>query len=268
MKISKEIRDLVLKELGEHRKLSVTEVAELIDVSDATVRRLFVRLEEEGLAIRVFGGIQTPRTEKAAYSFTASAILRTKEKVAIGNLAALEVSSNDQIFLDSGTTVLEMAKALVRRHEMHQLENIKVLTNSLVLAEVLMPYCKVVLIGGDLRMERKDVCGFIAEETLKRFHVRKAFLGCDALHFERGLMTTDEQTARMNEIIIQNTSTIYILTDASKIGNTSFVSYGLLENVDTCIVDNGISLQDREILTTKAKRLLIAEYSETPEELQ
>jgi DeoR/GlpR family transcriptional regulator of sugar metabolism len=72
----------------------------------------------------------------------------------------------------------------------------------------------------------------------------------------------------MNEIIIQNTSTIYILTDASKIGSTSFVSYGSLENVDTCIVDNGITLQEREILSTKTKRLLIAKYSEEPVEPQ
>jgi DeoR/GlpR family transcriptional regulator of sugar metabolism len=258
MKINKDSRRIVIQALEERGRLNVLEVAGLIGVSEATARRLFVKLEEEGQVIRTFGGIQLGRSEGKGYSFSDSAVMRTREKSAIGALAALEVVAGDQIFLDSGTTVLAMAQALAKRCGEERMENVKVLTNSLILTDILTPFCKVVLIGGEIRTERRDACGFIAEEMLKRLHVKKAFLGCDALHFGRGMMTTDERTARMNEIIIDNAASVYILADASKIGETSFVSYGTLDRVDACIVDSGISPEQRELLAARVKRLLIA----------
>lgn len=152
-----------------------------------------------------------------------------------------------------------MAQALAKRCEEERIENVKVLTNSLILTDILTPFCKVVLIGGEIRPERRDACGFIAEEMLKRLHVKKAFLGCDALHLDRGLMTTDERTARMNEIIIHNAANVIILADASKVGQTSFVSYGNLEQVDLCIVDAGLTGELKELLASRVRRLLIAE---------
>ena len=259
MKITKESKGVVMQALEERGKLGVLEEATMIEVSEATARRLFVRLEDEGLVIRTFGGIKLNQADSAGYSFNTSAVTRTKEKSAIGRLAALEVVSGDHLFLDSGTTVLAMAQALARRFEQERIEEVKVVTNSLILTDILTPFCKVVLIGGEIRPERRDACGFIAEEMLKRLHVKKAFLGCDALHFERGLMTTDERTARMNEIIIHNAASVIILADSSKLGETSFVSYGHLDIVDTCIVDSSIGAEHRAILLARVGRLLVAD---------
>ncbi len=259
MKINKDSRQVVLQALKEKGKLNVLEVAALIGVSEATARRLFVRLEEEGQAIRTFGGIQPRRPEGTGYSFNASAARRTREKTAIGARAALEVNSEDYIFLDSGTTVLAMAQALARRCEEERLENVKILTNSLILTDVLTPYCKVVLIGGEIRPERRDACGFLAEEMLKRLHIKKAFLGCDAINLDQGLMTTDERTAKMNEIVIHNAARVYILADASKFGETSFISYGALDLVDACIVDAGLASGMAEAMTARMKQLIIAQ---------
>lgn len=258
MKINKDSRQVVLQALQEKGKLNVLEVASLIGVSEATARRLFVKLEDEGQAIRTFGGIQPRRPEGTGYSFNASATRRTREKTAIGMRAALEVKSEDYIFLDSGTTVLAMAQALARRCEEERLENVKILTNSLILTDVLTPYCKVVLIGGEIRPERRDACGFLAEEMLKRLHIKKAFLGCDAINLEQGLMTTDERTARMNEIVIHNAACVYILADASKFGETSFISYGALDLVDACIVDSGLGPEIAERMAARLKKLIIA----------
>jgi DeoR/GlpR family transcriptional regulator of sugar metabolism len=259
MKLTKETRQIVLNALEEQTKLNVVDVSRLIDVSEATTRRLFVQLEKEGLVIRTFGGIQLRRSGSASYSFSMSSSLHTREKIAIGNRAVLEVAAGDHIFLDSGTTVLAMAQSLARRLEFEGIEDVRILTNSLILTDLLTPYCKVVLIGGEIRPERRDACGFIAEEMLKRLHVKKAFLGCDALHFGSGLMTTDERTARMNEIIIANATKVYILADSSKIGETSFVSYGTLDRVHACIVDSALDGARREKLASKVAELIIAD---------
>ena len=90
-------------------------------------------------------------------------------------------------------------------------------------------------------MERRDVWGPITEETLRQFHVSKAFLGADAVHIRSGFMTTDESTAKMNEIILRNTSHAFVLADAEKFGRDSFIRYSGLGEVEAVFTDPGIS---------------------------
>ncbi len=258
MKINDEGKRLIQEALNSQGKLSVRDVTELLNISEATARRLFVKLEEEGKVIRTFGGIQGLDTDKNLYSFKDSSRQKMKEKLAIGRLAALEVESGDQIFLDSGTTVMAMARVLASRMEAGELNNVRVVTNSLIITDLLADRCKVILVGGEIRTERRDACGYLAEEFLKRLHMKKAFLGCDALDFTSGLMTTDERTAHMNEIVMKNVSNIYVLADAGKLGEISFVSYGTLDAVHTLIVDDGIKAEHRALLDGKVSRLLVA----------
>jgi DeoR/GlpR family transcriptional regulator of sugar metabolism len=258
MKINEDSRRIVLDALRGNGRISVRDVTDLIGVSEATARRLFVKLERDGQVVRTFGGIQLLEAGGPLYSFSYSARRMIKEKNAIGEAAAREVSSDDRIFLDSGTTVLAMARALARRIEGGELKGVRVVTNSLILADQLSGICKLVFVGGEIRAERKDACGVLAEELLKKLHVKKAFLGCDACDYQSGLMTTDERTARMNEIIIGNASLVYILADAHKIGETSFVSYGSLDQVDAFIVDAMIGDDQRKSLEALVPRLIIA----------
>jgi DeoR/GlpR family transcriptional regulator of sugar metabolism len=222
------------------QRLKVRTVAEGLDISEATVRRLFTRLEEEGKAIRVFGGVQLAPPAAYDYSYRMSAQQRAKEKTEIGNAASQIVESNERLFLDSGTTVLKLAEALSLRIQASSLHNIVVLTNSLTLIETLARYCKVILVGGEIRVERRDVCGTVAEKALMMFHADRAFLGADAIHQARGFMATDERTARMNEVIIERTERIYVLADSSKFHTTSFITYAGLDAAETIFTDGSL----------------------------
>ncbi len=258
MKVNKETSQTVLDALEIHGKLNVQDVTELIGVSEATARRLFIKLEDQGVVVRTFGGIRLAEPDSNRYSFNDSSRRMIREKNAIGEAAAKEVDNDDHIFLDSGTTVLAMSRNLARRIQSGEVRGLRVVTNSLIITEQLSEICKVIFIGGEIRPERRDACGFLAEELLKKLHLKKAFLGCDAFSFESGLMTTDERTARMNEIIIKNAAKIYVLADAQKIGAISFVSYGTLDKVHAFVVDSSISDLDRSALTTLVPRLIVA----------
>ncbi len=259
MKVMKETNLAVLDALLIHGKLSVHEVTELIGVSEATARRLFVKLEDQGLVVRTFGGIRLAESDTTQYSFKDSARRMIKEKKAIGEAAARDIENDDQIFLDSGTTVMAMARALARRIQAGEIRALRVVTNSLIIADQLSELCKVIFVGGEIRAERRDACGFLAEELMKKLHLKKAFLGLDAFSFESGLMTTDERSARMNEIIIKNASKIFILGDAQKIGGISFVSYGTLDHVDTFIVDDSITPEQKTRLEALVPHLIVVQ---------
>ena len=90
-------------------------------------------------------------------------------------------------------------------------------------------------------MERRDVWGPITEETLRQFHVSKAFLGADAVHIRSGFMTTDESTAKMNEIVLRNTTHAFVLADGEKFNRDSFIRYAALGEVETIFTDPGVA---------------------------
>lgn len=236
-----EVRSSRLMEMLQlNKRLDVNSVADTLGVSVATVRRLLARLETDGKIIRTHGGARLSPHLGTGYSYYISSTHRSREKALIGRAAAEIVSDNERLFLDSGTTVLKLAESLSLRLQAGTLKNIVVLTNSLALVEALARWCKVILVGGEVRVERRDVWGPITEETLRQFHVSKAFLGADAVHISAGFMTTDESTAKMNEIILKNTAHAFVLADSEKFARDSFIRYAGLTDVELVFTNPGI----------------------------
>jgi DeoR family fructose operon transcriptional repressor len=224
-----------------NKRLGVKTVADTLGVSVATVRRLLARLETDGKVIRTHGGARLSPHLGTDYSYYVASTHRNREKALIGRAAAEIVAAGDRLSLDSGTTVLKFAESLSVRLQDGSLKDIVVLTNSLVLVEALARWCKVILVGGEVRIERRDVQGPITEETLRQFHVSKAFLGADAVHITGGFMTTDESTSKMNEIVIKNASHAFVLADAEKFNRDSFIRYAALGEVETIFTDPGLA---------------------------
>ena len=153
-----------------NKRLDVKTVADTLDISEATARRFFSQLEEEGKVIRVHGGVQLAQQLGYDYSFRVQAAHRQDQKALIGARAAELINDNDRIFLDSGTTVLKMAETLSVKLQTGELKGIVVLTNSISHVETIARWCKVILVGGEIRADRLDVCGSVAEK-LSLIHI-------------------------------------------------------------------------------------------------
>lgn len=227
----------MLDYLSEYKKISVAEAMQLLDISESTVRRLFIRLEENGKVIRNHGGIQQLPDTFLDYSYEASAQQYSEQKRSIAQKAIELVESEDILFLDSGTTVAQFSLALAQRIESGLLHDISVFTNSLINLNHLNKFAKVSIIGGNYRDYRKDFCGYIAEETLKNLYFTKCFLGADGYSAESGFTSKEFNTARINELVLTNSKKRYILIDASKFNSTAIVSYSKNLRVDAVVVD-------------------------------
>jgi DeoR family transcriptional regulator, fructose operon transcriptional repressor len=231
----------LLEMLQINKRLGVQMMADSLGVSVATVRRLLTRLEADGKVIRTHGGARLSPHLGTDYSYYLAAAHRSREKALIGRAAAEVVVSGDRLFLDSGTTVLKLAESLSLCVQSGTLKNLVVLTNSLALVESMARWSKVILVGGEVRAERRDVWGPITEETLRQFHVSKAFLGADAIRTGSGFLTTDESTAKMNEIVLRNASQAFVLADSEKFRRDSFVQYAALGDVECIFTDAGVT---------------------------
>ena len=107
-----------------HKRLELKEVVEVLEISEATARRLFAQLEKEGKILRIRGGIQIVQQLGYDYSYQALVSHRSHEKSIIGKAAAELVENNDRIFLDAGTTVLHLAETLSVKIQAGDLQNI------------------------------------------------------------------------------------------------------------------------------------------------
>jgi len=213
----------------------VDDLSRELGVSPATIRRDLEVLETQGRIRRVHGGAVSVENRHAEPLFDDKTAIAAKEKLDIAQHAASLIQSNDTIYLDGGSTVLELAR-LVRG-----MNDITVVTNSLRAAiELSGSGPEVIIVGGSLRRRSQTVIGNLTRLTLEQLHVDKAFLGTIGLSLNEGMTTTDTSEAFTKQLVIERTDQVILLADSSKAGNVSFAQAGGLDDIDLVITDTGL----------------------------
>ena len=215
--------------------LRLGEVVRMMDVSVSTVRRLFIRLEERGSAVRVHGGIRLAHPVQGEYSFDSVAHANRDEKERIACAAARLVQPGMSVYLDSGTTLARVCAALARQLQQQPAPGVTLVTNSLENLELLSPFAPVTLVGGLYRGNRRDFCGYLAEESVNCLHFDLCILGTDGYAPGYGFTTTDFQTARLNKCVIARSERTVVAADSSKFPAPSTVQYALPREVSLLI---------------------------------
>lgn len=220
-------------------ELTLSHAMQVLNVSESTVRRLFSALEADGLAIRKYGKLQLFDTQASKqYSFNLEKEQNVEKKQLLAKYAVNFVKNGDAIYIDSGTTLYHFSMFLSERLKEGNLTNVTIVTNSFTNINIFRNYQDLILIGGKYREHRNDFCGYIAEESLKLLRFTKCFLGCDGYSPSFGFSTTDFFTARLNEIVLRNSTTSYVLMDSSKYNRTATISYSKNRMVGTLITDS------------------------------
>lgn len=236
-------------------QITTQQAMELLGVSESTVRRLFARLAQQGDIVRTFGGICRPAAADA-YSYDQLAEQAQEAKGQIARQAVALVQEGDVLYLDGGTTNAVMAAALAARLRGGQLCEVRVFTNSLSTLSALAGACPVHLIGGRYRPNRRDFCGYMAEEDVARLRFTRCFLGADGCDAERGFTTTDFETARLCGLVLAASGESYVLADSGKFGRVSLVPYAQTGQVGAVITDAGVSAAARAGFAAAGGRLL------------
>ncbi len=225
----------ILKRTG---RVTVAEAVEMLGVSEATVRRLFIRMEQENLALRSRGTLRSAPVG-SGYSFEASAHVYSREKQSIGRMAAMFVEDGDIIYLDCGTTVFQMTLALSQRILEGEFRSLNIVTNSIANVQALTPSpsCRLILVGGEYDSERRDFSGPLTERFIAPFHFNKCFLGCDGVNRHDGFSSKNANISSLNSCVMERADAVYVLCDSSKLDRCSMVSYAPLDQVAAIFTD-------------------------------
>lgn len=218
----------ILDLLNQKGSITVTEVKELLDTSESTVRRDITALHKAGKLVKVFGGavaaehIMTTKEPTVDQKIE----LNTDEKRKIAAYAATLIETDDFVFLDAGTTTGYMIDFLQGR-------KITVVTNAVAHAQRLAKMgIKVLLIGGELKSSTEAVVGNQAQETLRTYHFTKGFFGANGITKKTGYTTPDVGEAIVKKIAMEQCRERYVLADHSKIGEVSSVTFGEFQMAD------------------------------------
>lgn len=232
--------------LSQDQVVRVEELAGQLRVSPATIRRDLDELESLGEIRRVHGGAVSTGSRLEEPLFDDKTSVAAKEKRRIAEAALRYIQPNDTIYLDGGSTVLEVARLLKDR------SNVTVVTNSLRAAiELAGRGPRLILIGGELRRLSQTMVGALTRFTLRELRVDKAFMGTIGLSLEEGLTTTDPGEAYTKELVTEHAREVIVLADSSKAYKVSFTRAGQLGRVRVLITDSRI---DRRFCRELRKR--------------
>ena len=185
-----ERRKRLLSLLHERSGIRVAEIAQLLNVSEGTIRNDLNALAKEGQLERVRGG-GVPTDDHPAHSAAFASRFRVQEpaKQRIARWAAELVENGDTILLDASTTVYYMAQFLKDRR------NLTVVTNGIEIARKLAqnPSNTVILLGGVLRPDGTSVTDLVSEHFLRDLHIKTAFVSCAGFTPEAGLTEFDPE---------------------------------------------------------------------------
>jgi DeoR/GlpR family transcriptional regulator of sugar metabolism len=233
--------------------IRVEEICSRLRVSPATVRRDLDQLEEAGTIRRVHGGAVSVESRLEEPLFDDKASIAAREKRRIAKAALQFIEPGDTIYLDGGSTVLELARLL------HDRANVTVVTNSLRAAHELAGRGpRLILIGGELRRLSQTMVGPLTRCILQELHVDKAFMGTIGLALKEGLTTTDPSEAYTKELVMSQARQVILLADSGKAGKVAFASAGQLEKVHVFVTDQALDKTFAKELIKKGIRVIKA----------
>jgi DeoR family transcriptional regulator, glycerol-3-phosphate regulon repressor len=196
---------------------SVDELAHQLGVSRETMRRDLSDLDTSGRLRKFHGGARMRSNASAESSGEGPFTLRMGENTAAKRKIAYKASTmlapGDSLFIDTGTTTLMLAEALV------QLPPLVVITNSWRIAATLVGNAQheVFLIGGAYGSDAGETLGQFAIEQIRKFRARHAFLTVGAIDHST-VMDFDAQETEIAQAMIERVETVTVLADSSKFG--------------------------------------------------
>lgn len=232
-------RALIHEHLSQNQLATVSGLSERFGVSEVSIRRDLDWLDRLGLLKRVHGGAVAIPSSAVGQPDAAKVDQRAKEKGRIGRAAARLIHSGDRLILDSGTTVLHVARNI--SGDLLNTGNLTVITGSLPIVRELGPWKGVhlLVLGGIYLPTYEMMVGPQAIDHLNGLHVDRVFLGTDGLTFSHGVTTTNVLEAEVDRAMVEAASEVIVVADSSKIGLIGLTSILPVTRIKTLVTDDG-----------------------------
>ncbi|AEW97833.1 MULTISPECIES: DeoR/GlpR family DNA-binding transcription regulator [Streptomycetaceae] len=227
-------------------RLSVAELAALTGASEMTIRRDLETLAAQGVLERYRGGARSLllRGEEPPFALREREAADAKRRIAAETAALL--ADGESVVVDSGTTCLEVARALRGRR-------MTVMPLSLPAANALTGAGRIRLLlpGGEPRPGELALTGPLTEASLAALRFDTAVIGCCGLTAEDGLTAYDLADAAVKRAAIASARRVVVVADAAKLGRTALARVTSASAVHAVVTEESASPEETRALAAE-----------------
>jgi DeoR/GlpR family transcriptional regulator of sugar metabolism len=250
-------QDQILAEIERSGGARIVQLAELLGVSDMTVRRDIDVLAARGLVRKVYGGATVrPQGTSDEPGFEAKSSREQAAKELIAVAAAALVQPKATIAVSAGTTTYAAAAHLAR------IPQLTVVTNSVWVADYLHSNgeaSQTILLTGGLRTPSDALVGPIAVQTVSDLHVDLLLMGVHGMDPVSGFTTPNLMEAEMNRAMVASAGRLVVLADHTKWGVIGLSAIAALSDASILVSDSGLTAEAREVIEGTVGELIIAD---------
>ncbi|MCH5351225.1 MAG: DeoR/GlpR transcriptional regulator [Clostridiales bacterium] len=220
----------ILDYLKSHKSASIDELARLLYVSEATIRRDLTSMQKLGLVERSHGGaILSEGSDEL--SFFIRQTKNAKEKMRTATIALNYLPEFQTVFIDNSSTCLALANRLNLSHK-------TIVTNGLQLAVHMhdRDVTSLILLGGEISGHTTATLGGITLSSIRDFRFDLALLSCAAVDAE-GSYEPSIETMQIKRAAMENSRRKVLIFDGTKINERAPYHTADLNAYDTIITD-------------------------------
>lgn len=224
-------------------RLTVSELALHLGASGITVRRDLRLLEAAGKVVRAHGGALHPEFLDTEPGFERKAVEAVDAKVALAKAVAAELPGRGQIFIDAGTTCLEVARQILDRREL------TIVTNSIPLLQLgTHAKARVIGVGGDVRAVSLALVGGLALDWLRSLRFDVTVVAASGLDVKEGASTTELSEAAVKQLACARASKRILVSHAAKWNKPVAVRFAGWEVFQVFVTDAKLTGAEKALL--------------------
>lgn len=243
----------ILRLLAENGRVTATEIVERFKVSPATARRDAVFLSGAGKASRSHGGLLPSKFFHGEPHFRAKAARHIGLKARLARKAVSLLPHEGNVFVDAGTTCLEVGRLLLDRPELH------IFTNSIPLVhQAAEARATVISIGGEVRKVSLALTGALAQSWLAHLRFDAAVIGASGLDLATGAYTTELHEGAVKAEALRRAGLRMLVADAEKWDQPTAVHFAPWTAFSALVTNTEVSREARLKLSAASVRIYVA----------
>lgn len=231
----------ILDLLTQNKKLKVTELSDVLNVSQVTIRKDLSALEDSGIIVREHGYAKLNESDdinnRLAYHYD------IKQKIA--EKAVESIEDGETVMIESGSCCALVALEIAKTKK-----DVTLITNSAFIADYIRKTgnVRIILLGGEYQEESQVMVGPITRKCAEGFFVDKLFVGTDGFTRETGFTGNDYMRSEAVKDMAKQASNVIIVTDSVKFQQKGVVSLLDTKKVSYVYTDSNIPGDAEEYL--------------------
>ncbi|MCG5261081.1 DeoR/GlpR transcriptional regulator [Cupriavidus gilardii] len=244
----------LLEEVRSQGFASIEELARKFGVTLQTVRRDVNLLAENGMLARFHGGVRMDGSTTENIAYRQRQLLNAEGKARIARAVAAAVPQGCSLIMNIGTTVEEIARALMHHR------GLRVITNNLHVANILADNqdCEVIVAGGVLRSRDRGIVGEATVEFIRQFKVDIGLIGISGIEADGTLRDFDFREVKVARTIIEHSREVWLAADATKFNRQAMVELAHLSQIDRLFTDEPLRAPFEQIVADSGVKCVVA----------